>query len=229
MDMTHVLLFRLQAPMQAWGVQSYFSVRDTTRFPTRSGMIGLICGALGLPRESDLSEFDEFRFGVRVDRPGVMMRDFQAAQEIYLGDGKVSENPTIGNRYYLADAVFLAGIEGENLDQLVRFEAALKSPKWLLYLGRRGFPLSKPVWLFEGLQRDVSLEQALRSFPFLLPEQYQSADDQLQLVLETPTGPIVQRDCPKSFQERTFVQRRLQVFLIPVPDLCLTEVANVPE
>lgn len=227
--MTHVLLFRLQAPMQAWGVQSYFGVRDTARFPTRSGMIGLLCAALGLPREADLAEFEPLRFGVRVDRPGVMMRDFQAAQDIYLSEGKTTSNAVIGNRYYLADAVFLAGVESENLDQLTRYQSALKNPKWLLYLGRRAFPLSKPVWLKEGLQEQVSLEQALRDFPFLLSEKVQSELDQLQLVLETQTGPIVQRDRPISFEERNFVQRRLQVFLTPVPDRSLMEVTHVFE
>lgn len=227
--MAHVLLFRLQAPMQAWGVQSHFGVRDTARYPTRSGMIGLICAALGLPREAELSEFDNLRFGVRVDRPGVMMRDFQAAQDIYLGDGKVSDNATIGNRYYLADAVFLAGIEGENLDQLLKYETALKNPKWLLYLGRRAFPLSKPAWLHNGLRQDASLEQALKSFPYLLSENDNPPGDQLRLVLETPAGPIVQRDRPKSFQERTFTQRRIRVSLIPVPEQRLEEVSHAPE
>lgn len=227
--MTHVLLFRLQAPMQAWGVQSYFGVRDTTRFPTRSGMIGLLCAALGLPRDADLSEFESLRFGVRVDRPGVMMRDYQIAQDIYDYKTRKSNKVSVGNRYYLADAVFLAGMESENLDQLLRYEAAFKNPKWLLYLGRRAFPLSKPVWLKEGLQEQVSLEQALRDFPFLLSEQIRTESDSLQMVLETPSGSIVQRDRPKSFEERTFVQRRLQVFLTPVPDCCLMEVAHVPE
>jgi len=227
--MTHVLLFRLQAPMQAWGVQSYFGVRDTARFPTRSGMIGLLCAALGLPRNADLSEFDDLRFGVRVDRPGVMMCDFQAAQDIYLSEGKISDNATIGNRYYLADAVFLAGIESEDLAQLARYEAALKSPKWLLYLGRRAFPAAKPVWLQGGLREQATLEQALQAFPFLLSEEVRLASDHLQLALETDSGAIVQRDRPISFEERTYVQRRLQVFLTPVPDHSLMEVEHVPE
>ena len=227
--MTHVLLFRLQAPMQAWGVQSYFGVRDTARFPTRSGMIGLLCAALGWPRNADLSEFDDLRFGVRVDRPGVMMCDFQAAQDIYLSEGKISDNATIGNRYYLADAVFLAGIESEDLDQLARYQSALKNPKWLLYLGRRAFPLSKPVWLQEGLQEQATLERALQTFPFLLSEEVRLASDHLQLALEADSGTIVQRDRPISFEARTYVQRRLQVFLTPVPDHSLMEVEHVPE
>lgn len=227
--MTHVLLFRLQAPMQAWGVQSYFGVRDTARFPTRSGMIGLLCAALGLPRDADLSEFDDLRFGVRVDRPGVMMCDFQAAQDIYLEEGKISNNATIGNRYYLADAVFLAGMESEDWDQLVRYQAAFRNPKWLLYLGRRAFPVAKPVWLQEGLREQATLEQALQEFPYLLSEEIRSASDHLQLALETDSGPIVQRDRPISFEGRTYVQRRLQVFLTPAPDRSLMEVAHVPE
>jgi CRISPR system Cascade subunit CasD len=37
-----VLLLRLCAPMQAWGIQSRFSVRDSTREPSKSGVIGLL-------------------------------------------------------------------------------------------------------------------------------------------------------------------------------------------
>ena len=37
------LLLRLAGPMQSWGVQSRFSVRDTGLEPSKSGVIGLLC------------------------------------------------------------------------------------------------------------------------------------------------------------------------------------------
>ncbi|MER3602552.1 MAG: hypothetical protein C4298_00970, partial [Thermus sp.] len=46
------------------------------------------------------------RLGVRADREGVLRVDYLTAQ-----DGKGAT--TISRRYYLADAVFLAGLEGE--------------------------------------------------------------------------------------------------------------------
>lgn len=41
------LLLWLEAPLQSWGYNSRFGRRDTLGFPTRSGVLGLICCALG--------------------------------------------------------------------------------------------------------------------------------------------------------------------------------------
>lgn len=41
------LLLWLEAPLQAWGHDSKFGRRDTLNFPTKSGVLGLLCCALG--------------------------------------------------------------------------------------------------------------------------------------------------------------------------------------
>ena len=41
------LLMWLEAPLQSWGADSRFGRRDSLDFPTRSGVLGLICCALG--------------------------------------------------------------------------------------------------------------------------------------------------------------------------------------
>jgi len=41
------LLMWLEAPLQSWGADSRFGRRDSFDFPTRSGVLGLICCALG--------------------------------------------------------------------------------------------------------------------------------------------------------------------------------------
>ena len=62
------LLIRLIAPMQSWGVQSNYTVRDTGLEPSKSGVIGLLCAALGRPREADVADLTAVRMGVRIDR-----------------------------------------------------------------------------------------------------------------------------------------------------------------
>ena len=52
-----ILLLRLAGPMQSWGIQSRFSVRDTGLEPSRSGVVGLLCCALGRTRDEPLDEF----------------------------------------------------------------------------------------------------------------------------------------------------------------------------
>jgi CRISPR system Cascade subunit CasD len=45
------LLLWLEAPLQSWGADSKFGRRDTLPFPTKSGILGLICAALGASGE----------------------------------------------------------------------------------------------------------------------------------------------------------------------------------
>ena len=41
------LLLWLEAPLQAWGHDSKFGRRDSLDFPTKSGVLGLLCSARG--------------------------------------------------------------------------------------------------------------------------------------------------------------------------------------
>ena len=41
------LLLWLEGPLQAWGHDSRFGRRDSLPFPTKSGVLGLLCCALG--------------------------------------------------------------------------------------------------------------------------------------------------------------------------------------
>ena len=126
-----VLLLRLAGPMQAWGVRSRFTVRSTELAPTKSGVIGMLAAAVGRRRTDPIEDLIKLRFGVRKDQPGTVIRDFHTARTL---DGRSSM--PLSNRYYLADAVFLAGIEGDEA-LLEGIDEALRHPAFPLYLGRR--------------------------------------------------------------------------------------------
>ncbi len=64
------LLLRLAGPMQSWGVQRRFSVRDTGLEPSKSGVVGLLCAARGRRREEPVTDLAALGMGVRVDREG---------------------------------------------------------------------------------------------------------------------------------------------------------------
>ena len=51
-DMTS-LAMRLEGPMQSWGFDSQFNRRNTGLIPTKSGIAGMICAALGYTRGGD--------------------------------------------------------------------------------------------------------------------------------------------------------------------------------
>ena len=161
------LLLRCVAPMQAWGTRSRFRERDTEREPTKSGIIGLLCAALGRDRSEPLDDLAALRMGVRVDREGIVECDYQTAQNVIKADLSGRETQ-LSNRYYLADAAFLVGLAGEH-NLLSQLAEALKNPKWPLFLGRKACLPSSPVYLPDGLC-EQSLEAALTHYPCIAPE-----------------------------------------------------------
>lgn len=226
------LLIRLIGPQQAWGVQSVGENRDTGREPSKSGVIGLLCAALGRPRYAPLEDLNALRMGVRVDREGRLESDFQTIHRLDW-EGK-SSSGSISTRYYLSGAAFLVGLEG-NPAFLQNLQDALLQPKWLLYLGRKAFPPSLPVALPDGLQPGQTLEQAFSTYPWLLSDS--DADDEvlqkiapltnppqkLRLVLEDIHGEITCMDCPLSFSERHFYSRRIHIGQIANPSTLAIE------
>lgn len=148
-----VLLLRLAAPMQAWGDSSRFTRRQTRTEPTKSGVLGLLAAAQGRRRTDPVEDLAALLFGVRVDQPGRLVRDFQTARSL---DGR--DTMPLSYRYYLSDAVFVAGVQGDS-ELLDGLHHALSNPAFPLFLGRRSCPVSGPVSL--GL-REGGLEEVLR-------------------------------------------------------------------
>jgi CRISPR system Cascade subunit CasD len=162
---TGTLLFRCVGPMQSWGSRSRFTERDTEREPTKSGVIGLLCAALGRDRTEPLDDLAALRMGVRADREGRLMRDYHTALKVRKSDPKAAMGTVVSNRYYLSDAAFLVGLESTDNRLLRELDSALHLPKWHLFLGRKAFLPAEPVRLNDGLRLGESLEQALEVFP----------------------------------------------------------------
>jgi CRISPR system Cascade subunit CasD len=158
-----VLLLRLAGPLQAWGSSSRFARRGTEIAPTKSGVIGMLAAAKGIRRTEPLTELLGLEFGVRLDQPGQILRDFQTARSL---DGRNSAPLTY--RFYLSDAVFLAAVHGD-AELLHDLAQALGRPRYPLYLGRRSCPPAGPVNL--GVH-DNALDDTLDSWPWLAAERY---------------------------------------------------------
>ena len=182
------LLLRFAAPMQAWGADSRFDIRKTNREPTKSGVVGLLAAALGLQRDAPLNELTALRMGVRVDREGVLLRDFHMVHG--------EKSPYVTTRYYLCDAVFLVGVFSEDEVLMRRLEEAVRRPAFPLFLGRRSCPPEGRVCL--GL-KEMTLEDALTSEPSLAAHGAFQQTEQLRMVLEDPRGTARLCDMPISF------------------------------
>jgi len=212
------LLLRLSGAMQSWGTTSRFDERDSQLEPSKSGVLGLICAALGRARSKSVDDLARLKMGVRVDREGLLMRDFQTATGVITAAGKVDLHRTvISPRYYLADAAFLVGLEGSAPDLLVQIHTALRAPVWPLALGRKSFPPGEPVWL-AGAIRDEGLREALLVWPRITPPRHAHHSEALRLMLEHDSAGAVRFDQPAApFAERCFGPRYVTSEAIHVP------------
>jgi CRISPR system Cascade subunit CasD len=171
-----VLFLRLEGPMQSWGFGSSFGMRGSAPVPTKSGVLGLVCCAMGICREDApvaLRDLRRLRMGVRVDRQGNRALDYQtvgARVGNMAAGGGIKKTEGTGEveavqswRWFLQDASFLVALCGD-VEILQRVDAALRHPVWPVYLGRKAFVPSRPV--FDGLSAATSLDAALASRPW---------------------------------------------------------------
>lgn len=232
----NTLLLRLAGPMQSWGTQSRFTVRDTGMEPSKSGIIGLLCAALGRPRSAPVADLAALRMGVRVDHEGSPRVDYHTAGGTHRrGDGYgVAQvgggvRTVVSRRYYLADADFLVGLESDDENVLLQLDRALAAPVWPLYLGRKSFVPGTPVRLPDiepmgpGL-RQGQLQDVLGAYPWpegLPPGNESSVPKQLRLVCDAADGDAdaeVRQDVPLSFESRQFAVRYVTTTWIPQPE-----------
>lgn len=206
------LLLRLAGPMQSWGTTSRFDQRDTGKEPSKSGVIGLLAAALGIDREvwnDELKSLSALTMAVRHDRPGVLKRDYQTAQNIISADRSKVHETAVTTRDYLADAVFLIALEGQDRSLLERAHAALNNPVWPLALGRKSYVPSEPIGL-EGGVVDRPLLDALAAWPWLAtPRKWEAVPERLLVSIESSDGTgALRMDQPlSSFAERRFGAR----------------------
>ncbi|MFJ4585647.1 type I-E CRISPR-associated protein Cas5/CasD [Streptomyces echinatus] len=215
-----VLTLQLAGPLQSWGASARFARRGTENAPTKSGVVGLLAAALGLDRTADqqLAELAALRFGVRIDQAGTRIRDFQTAHHL-----DTDEAMPLSERFYLADAVFVAAVEGDGT-LIDRIAAALNTPAYLPYLGRRSCPPGRPLTptVHHG---HAHLEQVLADEPWRAGDWHQKRRSHQQhvdltVLLEARTADGTEqmlgdtlRDQPLSFdpQHRRYALRTVHI------------------
>jgi len=213
--------------MQSWGTTSRFDQRDTGNEPSKSGVIGLLAAALGINRENwdDLEPLTRLSMGVRHDRPGVPKRDYQtagcaAADTIIKADGsQAKDGGVVSERFYLADATFLVGLEGPDRAYLDHAHSALRNPAWPLALGRKSYVPSEPVWIENGVV-DAPLLNALTQWPWVASSRkLESPPQQIRVSVESQDGTgTLRMDQPlSSFALRRFGARYVRSDWVALP------------
>ena len=207
--MAELIMLRLEGQMQSWGEASAWDNRGTASLPTKSGIVGLIGGAMGLPRNStQLVELARaICIGIRADRQGTIARDFQTVQgmpNIYTAQKKPRPgNTIISSHWYLEDASFLVVIQAKE-EWSQRIKKAFDSPRWCAFLGRKNCVPSRPVW--DGIHHEYAdIGDALCRYP-AAPR----ADEVMAYEMESPIAGGGMLSRPDAVvDERTFERRKV--------------------
>ena len=129
----------------------------------------------------------------------------------------------LSQRYYLADAKFLAALGGDDafLSELAR---ALRHPRWPLYLGRRSCPADLPL-LLPADEKYGDVRDALARHAWLAADWYRrrlgGAYPELEVACDARDGEACesQADLPLSFGDvRRYASRAVVRYRVPNPD-----------
>lgn len=170
--MTSSVYLRLAGPLQSWaGASVTGNIVNTGKIPTPSALRGLLAGALGYQRGQWPQWLENVEFTIRMERPVQYTDDFQTInprtgeetfrRRILLAQGQKASSAkslvftpdaqsgtSIVNRTYLADSEFIVRITAEGKTEEI--DAALRSPQFSTYLGRKAFPAVFPFYLGVG-------------------------------------------------------------------------------
>ena len=225
---TPTLFLRLEGPLQAWGDGSRWVVRRTRCEPTRSGVTGLLCAALGRERNEPMDDLAALAMGVRIDRPGTLLSDYHtvgAGIGNMTAEGKIKKTQGTGmletfvtQRHYLCDASFLVALQGPR-DLIARVSDAVRNPCWPPFLGRKSCPPSTPLYAGDGAFPDML--SALNAPPWRARlAEVDTPPETLCGVMEcAPDHPQAQAhpDLPLSFKPRQFAMRFVREIEISAP------------
>lgn len=212
------LLLRMRAPMMSWGDHSRFTIRDTRREPTKSAVVGLLCAALGRPRWESVTDLTALKMGVRVNQEGLVQCDYHTVLDSIKSSGSKGDT-VISQRYYVADADYLVGLEGSDHAVLETLNTSLESPVWQLYFGRKSFVPSCPVQV--GIV-DAPLIEALKQPIYHQRKASFKLSERLRCVVEVADSLDVRQDVPIDWQKRLFGSRCVDTHFLDT-NLCISQ------
>lgn len=154
---TSYLLFQLYGPMASWGDVAVGEVRPTFDRPSKSAILGMVGAALGI-RQSEEERHRAltrgYRFAVRLDVPGHLLRDYHTVEVPEKSAptrrdelGWRDLNTIQSFRDYRCDARATVCLwpRGEAPWSLSDIRDALEAPEFTLYLGRKACPPALPL------------------------------------------------------------------------------------
>ncbi len=177
--MAEFLVFRLTGSLASWGRAAVGEYRPSDEHPSRGAILGLLAAALGVERDrSGVHEAMRvgYGLGIRVDSPGALLRDYHTVQtpvarknsryrsrrdELALAD----RYTVVSTRDYRVGSSYLLALwaRSDALYSLAELEAALRQPRFVLYLGRKACPPDLP--LAPAVVAAQTLREAFDQYP----------------------------------------------------------------
>jgi CRISPR system Cascade subunit CasD len=161
------LVFQLQAPLSSWGEPAVGEFRGTADWVSASALIGLLGAALGLGRDDEAAHAalrDGLGFAVGLLSAGSLLRDYHTAQvpprsamkgrphatrRHELMVPKAALSTILSTRDYRQNSACLVMLQSRMpsaAPALPVLAAALREPKFVLYLGRKACASAAPLW-----------------------------------------------------------------------------------
>lgn len=215
------LAFYIDAPMQSWGASSRFQYRETNAFPTKSALVGLLAGALGIdkqqPAEAEqLKPVADLKLTVvRLHKSKIEPTRFTDFHTVGGGYNKKTSlwekmsipqkasgapfGTVITRRSYLTDASFAALLEGES-EFLQKVQAALLDPVWGIWFGRKTCLPASPLTPTLGEDRQNALDELLDRLPHMVATPLEQFEYQEEVATsDDADGIFYQSDQPVAF------------------------------
>jgi CRISPR system Cascade subunit CasD len=157
------LLFTLAAPMASFGTIAVGERRPTWDRPSKSQILGLIAGALGIERVEEERQHVLARvlsFAVRIDNPGQIATDYHTTQvpparrnrHFATRADELAVDPTelktiLSRREFRVGSLYTIAVwhEADADPSLEDIAKALRTPGFVPFAGRKSHPLTLPM------------------------------------------------------------------------------------
>jgi len=157
------LLFTLAAPLASFGAVAVGERRATWDRPSKSQILGLVAGALGIERSDDKAQqalASSLGFAVRIDNAGQLATDYHTTQvppasrnrhfvtrADELGVPKHELKTILSRREFRTGSLYTIALwlKPDATISLESIKQALESPKFQPFAGRKAFPLMLPM------------------------------------------------------------------------------------
>lgn len=223
--MNKFLALYLDGPMQSWGYMSKFDPRTTLGFPTKSGILGMICAAMGIGKQDikQLANIAKLKMKVHTLTDGKSeIRRITDFHTVGGGFDKETEkqnivkkasggvgNTVVTRREFLLDAKFAVILTGD-AKLLNEIDSALRNPRWGIWLGRKSCVPTAPV--SQGVHE--SEEDAVSAIRAAFEKTHGEKCQFRKTVTDAASfseGSDTYMDFPIDFGKRNFSSRRVNI------------------